>query len=431
VRDFTYDPSGNRIKDSAMGSATYLDDQILSNAQSSFASDPNGYGNLATQTDSLGWMKNQFGYRPDGKLSSFQRSIANGRQPAWDGSDHNVANVTYYFDALGRRVAKSFQMGQGFMGTQSYTQTFSYLAEQNKILLGRTGNQSLNLYLDGEGIDEHLGEVSQGTSIGFATDHLGSVLNSDAAGVLHDYGPFGETLPDWTPVLTWDADPVMYGYSGRQYDRESGLYYNRARNYSPSLGRWLSKDPLFGSAGADVNPYRFVFNDPAVEIDPSGDCGLQLGAVLSGGAGAGWTVEGGVAVAYNPNTGIITVAFYGTAGTGSYAGTGGSLTGQVTVTPAANSTSDLNGPSVETNGSGTVGGYTAGGGVSVSSNGNVGYSVSGGIGTGTQYSSSTNITGTITSSPLTIPTGLGTNANTNTPSNLNTSSNTTSQAPIP
>jgi RHS repeat-associated protein len=249
--------------------------------------------------------------------------------------------------------------------------------------------------------------------------------------VLHDYGPFGETLPDWTPVLTWDADPVMYGYSGRQYDRESGLYYNRARNYSPSLGRWLSKDPLFGSAGADVNPYRFVFNDPAVEIDPSGDCGLQLGAVLSGGAGAGWTVEGGVAVAYNPNTGIITVAFYGTAGTGSYAGTGGSLTGQVTVTPAANSTSDLNGPSVETNGSGTVGGYTAGGGVSVSSNGNVGYSVSGGIGTGTQYSSSTNITGTITSSPLTIPTGLGTNANTNTPSNLNTSSNTTSQAPIP
>jgi RHS repeat-associated protein len=286
ARDFTYDPSGNRIGDSLVGPAQYVDDQIVSNAQSTFTSDSNGFGSLATQTDLPGWMKNQFSYRPDGKLSIFQRSIAVGRQPAWDGSDHNVANVTYYFDALGRRVAKAFQMGQGFAGTQSYTQTFSYLVDKNKILLGRAGNSSLTLYLDGKGIDEHLGEVSQGMSIGFATDHLGSVLNSDVAGIIHGYGPFGETLPGWTPALAWDADPVLYGYAGRQYDRESGQYYNRSRMYSSALGRFTTKDPIGLKGG--INLYRYTNNNPLQYNDPDGECGAYVLLGIVAIAGVEW-----------------------------------------------------------------------------------------------------------------------------------------------
>jgi uncharacterized protein RhaS with RHS repeats len=33
-------------------------------------------------------------------------------------------------------------------------------------------------------------------------------------------------------------------FTGRQWDSESGLYYYRARYYSPSLGRFLQPDPI-------------------------------------------------------------------------------------------------------------------------------------------------------------------------------------------
>jgi hypothetical protein len=39
--------------------------------------------------------------------------------------------------------------------------------------------------------------------------------------------------------------------------------------YDPKIGRWLSQDPIGFSAG-DANLYRYVFNDPVNETDPTG-----------------------------------------------------------------------------------------------------------------------------------------------------------------
>ncbi|GIW97144.1 MAG: hypothetical protein KatS3mg111_0477 [Pirellulaceae bacterium] len=47
------------------------------------------------------------------------------------------------------------------------------------------------------------------------------------------------------------------------------MQYNRARWYSPTLGRWLSQDPISFAAG-DVNLYRYVGNGPTTKTDPSG-----------------------------------------------------------------------------------------------------------------------------------------------------------------
>ena len=33
-------------------------------------------------------------------------------------------------------------------------------------------------------------------------------------------------------------------YTGREYDRDTGLYYYRARYYDPEIGRFISEDPL-------------------------------------------------------------------------------------------------------------------------------------------------------------------------------------------
>ena len=39
--------------------------------------------------------------------------------------------------------------------------------------------------------------------------------------------------------------------------------------YDPSIGRWLTPDPI-GFAGGDVNLYGFVGNAPTNYVDPSG-----------------------------------------------------------------------------------------------------------------------------------------------------------------
>ncbi|MGE0355041.1 MAG: RHS repeat-associated core domain-containing protein, partial [Gemmatimonadales bacterium] len=61
--------------------------------------------------------------------------------------------------------------------------------------------------------------------------------------MLKDYGVsfWGQAAPD-TGVTT----RIRLG--GREYDRETGLYYLRGRYYDPGLGRFLSEDPL-GVAG--------------------------------------------------------------------------------------------------------------------------------------------------------------------------------------
>ena len=62
-----------------------------------------------------------------------------------------------------------------------------------------------------------------------------------------------------------------YGYAGEWTD-SSGLQYLRARYYSPSTGRFISKDPFPGllTQPASLTPYVYTLNSPALLTDPSG-----------------------------------------------------------------------------------------------------------------------------------------------------------------
>ena len=93
-----------------------------------------------------------------------------------------------------------------------------------------------------------------------------------------------------------------FEYTGRLFDKDTGLQNNLNRWYDPKIGRWLSEDPI--GLGPDVNPYRYVGNSPSNYIDPSGleaatiGIGIGLGAGELGAVGTGAAVVGGgVAVA--------------------------------------------------------------------------------------------------------------------------------------
>ena len=62
--------------------------------------------------------------------------------------------VDYNFDALGRRVAKKIKTRAA-----EFTQSYTYLGMENKILLARSGNGNVQLQVDGQGIDDPIAMV--------------------------------------------------------------------------------------------------------------------------------------------------------------------------------------------------------------------------------------------------------------------------------
>jgi RHS repeat-associated protein len=64
------------------------------------------------------------------------------------------------------------------------------------------------------------------------------------------------------------------------------IHRPRVRQYDPSVGRWLSKDPILFNGG-DTNLYNYVVNDPINFLDPTGQsaAGVAFGVcVVAGGA---------------------------------------------------------------------------------------------------------------------------------------------------
>jgi RHS repeat-associated protein len=65
-------------------------------------------------------------------------------------------------------------------------------------------------------------------------------------------------------------------YQGMTLDAVTGLYYERARDYSPSLGRWMEPDPAQFINGA--NTYQFVNSSPVGNVDAQGEPGAPGGS---------------------------------------------------------------------------------------------------------------------------------------------------------
>ncbi len=77
------------------------------------------------------------------------------------------------------------------------------------------------------------------------------------------YDAFGKFTAETNAAID-----LIYGYTGRERDEETGIIHYRARTYDPAVGRFLQEDPL--GLAPDTNPNRYVRNTPTNLTDPSG-----------------------------------------------------------------------------------------------------------------------------------------------------------------
>jgi RHS repeat-associated protein len=100
----------------------------------------------------------------------------------------------------------------------------------------------------------------------FTRDQLGSVREvTNSSGVLvsqFDYDPWGNRAG-----IAGNMN-LDFGFTGHYYHENSGLNLAMYRAYNPSLGRWISRDPIGENGG--LNLYGYVGNDPIDSFDPFG-----------------------------------------------------------------------------------------------------------------------------------------------------------------
>lgn len=188
--------------------------------------------------------------------------------------------ASFKYDALGRRIEKSIN------GT-----TTKYLYDGVDIIQEIQGTAKTN-YVRTLNIDEPLTRIkADGTVRHYVNDALGSVIAlTDDSGVVkttYTYDPFGNT------TVSGEASDNPFQYTGRENDG-TGLYYYRARYYSPELQRFISEDPIlrpmnsscsgFSIASPTLtwivpslrknpkifNGYVYTGNNPVNYIDPRG-----------------------------------------------------------------------------------------------------------------------------------------------------------------
>ncbi|EKS06674.1 RHS repeat-associated core domain protein [Leptospira santarosai str. JET] len=112
----------------------------------------------------------------------------------------------------------------------------------------------------------------------FHPDHLGSItMITDGAGnpasgpepgtSFVSYEPYGSIIRN----DSYGPDIFRYKFTGQIEDKETGLYYYKARYYEPTLGRFLQADSVIDSdAPNGQNRYMYVEGNPVNYRDPSG-----------------------------------------------------------------------------------------------------------------------------------------------------------------
>ena len=198
----------------------------------------------------------QFSYAPD-KHRYYQTAMING-----------VSETTVYvgaFEAVTTGGATKYRYHLSAAGRE--------VAEVNLSNSGSTVNETVSYVLS-----DHLGSV----------DVVRTVNASNGTVIGTQYMSFsawgGRREPNtWLPPVTQaeaqaDHNADRYGFTHQEMLDNVGIIHMNGRVYDPSLGRFLSVDPVFEfpTNTQSLNPYSYVLNNPLSMTDPTGYIGDSI-----------------------------------------------------------------------------------------------------------------------------------------------------------
>ena len=79
---------------------------------------------------------------------------------------------------------------------------------------------------------------------------------------------FGESEAEEDPDGDGQVTVMRLRFPGQYYDTETNLFYNWNRYYDPTIGRYITSDPIGLQDG--LNTYIYVDGNPVMYIDPLG-----------------------------------------------------------------------------------------------------------------------------------------------------------------
>ncbi len=188
-----------------------------------------------------------------------------------DIDNNGSADVTYEYDALGRRVAR----------TEGSTAVVYFQADQQTIAdypRGGSASTATYRYVFASYIDEPVVRKTTGTTgtvLYYHRNQQYSILAlTDSSGAVSEryaYSAYGQPtfLNASATVQTGSVAGNRYTYTAREWDATLGLHHFRARWISGLTGRFLTRDPI-EFKGSEWNLYEYCDSTPMLKMDPDG-----------------------------------------------------------------------------------------------------------------------------------------------------------------
>jgi RHS repeat-associated protein len=284
----SYDSAGNRAtlrtfvggtEQPSVGYAANSTNEYATVKGATYGYDANG--NLASDGEL------HYTYDSENRLVSIERSVAALNRPA--------VRVEFYYDARNRCVARKYYNRDshgGWLLDNGASVALVYDMSWNLLLERTLEGKVVARYVHGQRRDEVLSADISSPSVQHVmplTDGLGStVALVDQRGSVierYQYSAFGQPIAYTADTRAQRPNPsYRFLFTGREWLNAVGVSEHRHRYYSPTLGRWLTADPLRFLA-QDANFYRYVGNAPTIGRDSQGmdnECTAAYDAIVTG-----------------------------------------------------------------------------------------------------------------------------------------------------